>query len=110
MYVKTFENLDAMWKFLEKYNLPKLEKATENLCSFVPNKDSESKIEKPSNKNKTKQKPPGPDGLIYVIFKEEVTAIHTHKTWFKKEQRQRPKKRITVRPNNPITKYLPKGK
>ena len=63
-----------MNKFLEKYNLPKLnEDEAENLNRPIPADELEAVIKKlPSHKS------PGPDGFtgeFYKAFKEELTPI-----------------------------------
>ena len=74
MYVKKFENLDAMNKFLEKYNLPKLnEEEAESLNRPITGDEIETVIKKlPTHKS------PGPDGFtgeFYRAFKGESTPI-----------------------------------
>ena len=70
------DNLEEMDKFLEKYNLPKLnQKKIENL-----NKTITSMKIKPVIKNLPTNKNPGPDGFtgeFYQNFREELTAILT---------------------------------
>ena len=62
-----------MDKFLEKYNLPKLNKGAERLNRLITADKIEALIKKPPT-----QKRPGPDGLtgeFYKAFKEELTPI-----------------------------------
>ena len=74
LYAKKCENLDEMDKFLEKYNLPKLnEEAAESLKRPITPDEIETLIKKlPTHKS------PGPDGFtgeFYKAFKEELTPI-----------------------------------
>ena len=67
-------NLEEMDKFLEKYNLLKLnQKEIENLNRSIASTEIETII-----KNLTKNKSPGPDdftGEFYQKFREELTPI-----------------------------------
>ena len=74
LYAKKFENLSEMEKFLEKYNLPKLnEEEAESLNRPITADKIEELIKKlPTHKS------PGPDGFtgeFYKTFKEEITCI-----------------------------------
>ena len=74
LYAKKCENLDEMDKFLEKYNLPKLnEEEAESLNRPVTPDETETVIKKlPTHKS------PGPDGFtgeFYRAFKGELTPI-----------------------------------
>ena len=68
------DNLKEMDKFLEKYNLPKLnQKEIENLNRHITNTEIEIVI-----KNIPTNKSPGPDGFtgkFYQIFRQELTPI-----------------------------------
>ena len=74
LYAKKFENLGEMNTFLEKYNLPKLNKEeAENLNRSITAKEIEAVI-----KNLPSHKSPGPDGFtgeFNKAFKEELTPI-----------------------------------
>ena len=74
LYAKKFENLGEMDKFLEKYNLPKLnEEEVESLNRPITADKIEAVIKKlPTHKS------PGPDGftaVFYKAFKGELTRI-----------------------------------
>ena len=68
------DNLEEMDKFLEKYNLPKLnQEETENLNRPNTSTEIETLI-----KNLPANKSPGPDGFtaeFYQKFREELTPI-----------------------------------
>ena len=62
-----------MDKFLEKYNLPKLNEEADNLNRPITADETEAVIKK-----LIAQKSPGPDGFVgerYKAFKEELTPI-----------------------------------
>jgi len=67
-------NLEGTDKFLEKYNLPKLnQEEMENLNRPITNMEKEIVI-----KNLSTNKNPGPDGLMgefYQTFREELTPM-----------------------------------
>ena len=74
LYAKKCENLDEIDKFLEKYNLPKLnEEAAESLNRAITADEIETVIKKlPTHKS------PGPDGFtgeFYRALKGELTPI-----------------------------------
>ena len=68
------DNLEEMNKFLEKYNLPKLnQEEIENMNRPITSTEIENVI-----KNLPTNKSPGPDGFIgefYEKFREELTPI-----------------------------------
>ena len=68
------DNLEEMDKFLETYNLPRLNHdETENLNRLINSKETEIVI-----KNLSQNKCPGPDGLtseFYQTFKEDLIPI-----------------------------------
>ena len=68
------DNLEEMYKFLEKYNFPKLnQEELENLNRPITNTEIKTVIRNlPTNKS------PGPDGFtaeFYQKFREELTPI-----------------------------------
>ena len=73
LYAKKFENLDEMDKFLEKYNLPKVNEEAESLNRPITADEIEAVIRKlPTHKSS------GPDGFtgeFYRTFKGELTPI-----------------------------------
>ena len=74
LYARKFENLDEMDKFLEKYNLTKLnEEEAQSLNRPVTPDEIETVIKKLLT-----HKSPGPDsftGEFYRTFKGELTSI-----------------------------------
>ena len=68
------DNLEETYKFLEKYNFPKLnQEETENLNRSITNTEIETVI-----RNLPTSKSPGPDGFtaeFYWKFREELTPI-----------------------------------
>ena len=68
------DNLEEMDKFLERYNLPRMnQEEIENMNRPITSTDIETVIKKlPTNKS------PGPDGFtgeVYQTFREELTTI-----------------------------------
>ena len=68
------DNLEEMDKFLERYNLPRLnQEEIENMNRPITSNESETVI-----KNLRTNKSPGPDGFtgeFYQTFREELTSI-----------------------------------
>ena len=74
LYANKMENLEAMDKFLEKYNLPRLnQEEREKMNGPNTRTEIETVIKKlPTNKR------PGPDGFtgeFYQTFREELTPL-----------------------------------
>ena len=74
LYANKMENLEEMDKFLEKYNLPKLnQEKIEDLNRLITSTEIKTII-----KNLPTNKSPGPDGFtgeFYQKFREELTPI-----------------------------------
>ena len=74
LYDNKMDNVEEMDKFLEKYNLPKLnQKEIENLNRPITSTEIKTVI-----KNLPTNKSPGPDGFtceFYQKFREELTPI-----------------------------------
>ena len=74
LYANKMDNLEEMDKFLERYNLPRLnQEEIENMNTPLTNNEIETVILKlPKNKS------PGTDGFtgeFYQTFREELTPI-----------------------------------
>ena len=73
LYAKKFENLGEMDKFLEKYNLPKLNEEAQSLSSPITADEIQEVIKKFQA-----HKSPGLDsstGEFYKTFMEELSTI-----------------------------------
>ena len=74
LYANKLYNLNKMVKFLETYNLPKLnQKESENLNKLIATNEIEAVIKKTPKKQS-----PGQDGftgVFYQTFQEELTSL-----------------------------------
>ena len=74
LYANKMDNLEEMGKFLERYNLPRLnQEEIENMIRPITSNEIETVI-----KNLPTNKSPGPDGFtgeFYQTFREELTPI-----------------------------------
>ena len=74
LYANKMDNLEEMDKFLEKYNLPRLnQEEIENIKTPITSTEIETVI-----KNLPTNKSPGPDGFtgqFYQTFREELTPV-----------------------------------
>ena len=92
------DNLKHMDKFLEKYNLPRLnQEETENMNRSITSNEIETVI-----KTLPKNRSPGPDGStgeFYQTFKEEL--IHILLKVFQKLKRKEHSQTCSTRPPSP---------
>ena len=74
LYANKMDNLEEMDKFLERYNLPRLnQEEIEHMNRRITSTEIETVI-----KNLPTNKSPGPDGVtgeFYQTFREELTPI-----------------------------------
>ena len=92
------DNLEEMDKFLERYNLPRLNhEETENMNRPITSNEIETVI-----KNPPANKSPGPDGFtgeFYQTFREELTPILLK--LFQKLQREEHSQIHSMKPPSP---------
>ena len=98
LYVNKTENLEEMDKFLEKYDLPRLNQdEIEKMNGTITRTKIETVIKKlPTNKS------PGPDGFTgecYQTFREELTPLLLK--LFQKSQRKEHSQTHSMRPPSP---------
>ena len=73
LYGNNMDNLEEMNRFLEKFNLPRLNQEGTEIRNLITTTEIEAVI-----KNLPKDKSPGPDaftGEFYQIFREELMPI-----------------------------------
>ena len=79
-YGNKMDNLEEMDRFVEKFNLPRL---NQEETEIMNNSITSTEIETVIKKNLPKNKSPGPDGFpgeFYQIFREELMPSHPSKT------------------------------
>ena len=92
------DNLEEMDRFLEKFNLPRLnQEEIETLNNLITSTEIEAVIQ-----NLPKNKSPGPDGFtgeFYQLFKEELMPILLNS--FRKLQGKEHFQTHSIRPPSP---------
>ena len=100
LYANKMDNLQEMDKFLEKYNLPRLNhEIIENMNRPITSTEIETVVK---NLPTRKFLSPGPDGFkgeFYQTFREELTPILLK--LFKKLQRKEHSETHSMRPPSP---------
>ena len=98
LYANKVDNLKEMDKFLERYNLPRLnQEETENMNRRITSNEIETVI-----KNLPTNKSPGQDGFtgeFYQTFREELTPYFSNSS--KKLQRKDHSQTHSMRPPSP---------
>ena len=98
LYANNMDNLEDMDKFLEKYNLPKMDqKEIENMNKLITSTEIKSVI-----KNLPTNKSSGPDGFtgeFYQKSREELTSILVNSS--RKLQRKKNSQTHSTRPPSP---------
>ena len=106
LYGNKTDNLEEMDRFLEKFNLPRL---NQEEIKIMNNPITSTEIED-MTKNLPKNKTPGPDGFteeFYQIFREELMSILLK--LFQKTTEEGTLQTLSLRPSSPGTDWFQIG-